>query len=150
MSEPNSTTVAEVQCEGILTLAEAASLLRVDEAALADMAVCGVVPAQKIGEEWRFLKRALIEWLHLGPRFQELFIKLPPPWLLEYPPFEELVRLLEKHLLKKMESERSSLRRGSKEAVRQQFGVFQKYGDLEAELAKLAALREERPDEDGQ
>jgi hypothetical protein len=25
------------------------------------------VPAQQIGSEWRFLKAALLQWLHFGP-----------------------------------------------------------------------------------
>jgi Helix-turn-helix domain len=50
--------------EHILTLTEAATFLRVSEAALAEKALAGEVPAQQIGGEWRFLQRALVDWLY--------------------------------------------------------------------------------------
>lgn len=52
--------------ERILTLEEAAALLRVSAAALAEKAAVGDIPAQQIGGEWRFLQRALVEWLYAG------------------------------------------------------------------------------------
>ena len=52
------------QTERVLTLTEAAAFLRVNEAALADKAAAGEIPAQQIGGEWRFLQRALVDWLH--------------------------------------------------------------------------------------
>ena len=52
------------QTERVLTLTEAAAFLRVNEAALADKAAAGEVPAQQIGGEWRFLQRALVDWLY--------------------------------------------------------------------------------------
>jgi Helix-turn-helix domain len=50
--------------EHVLTLTEAATFLRVSEAALAEKASVGEVPAQRIGGEWRFLQRALVDWLY--------------------------------------------------------------------------------------
>jgi Helix-turn-helix domain len=50
--------------ERILTLAEAAAFLRVNEAALAEKALAGEVPGQQIGGQWRFLQRALVDWLY--------------------------------------------------------------------------------------
>ena len=52
------------QAERVLTLTDAAAFLRVNEAALADKAAAGEVPAQQIGGEWRFLQRALVDWLY--------------------------------------------------------------------------------------
>ena len=52
------------QTERVLTLSEAAAFLKVDEAALAGKTAAGEVPAQKIGDEWRFLQRALVDWLY--------------------------------------------------------------------------------------
>lgn len=142
MSERKTQPVEAMPHEGILTLAEAAAFLRVDEAALAEMASQGGVPAQLIGGEWRFLKRALIEWLHWGPRFQEWMMRAPPSWILEYPPFEALVVLLEKQLLSKMgASEQPSPPRGSKQAVRKHFGIFQQDADIEERLADIVAQR---------
>ena len=52
------------QTERVLNLTEAAAFLRVNEKALADKAAPGEVPAQQIGGEWRFLQRALVDWLY--------------------------------------------------------------------------------------
>ena len=52
------------QTEHVLTLTEAAAFLRVNEEALADKAAAGEIPAQQIGGEWRFLQRALVDWLY--------------------------------------------------------------------------------------
>jgi len=50
--------------ECVLTLTEAAVFLRVSDKALADKATAGEVPARQIGGEWRFLRRALVDWLY--------------------------------------------------------------------------------------
>jgi excisionase family DNA binding protein len=54
--------------ECVLTLTEAAEFLRVSDKALADKAREGEVPARQIGGEWRFLRRALVDWLYAGER----------------------------------------------------------------------------------
>src|SRR4051794_15584825 len=47
----------------VLRLAEAADLLQVDEDVVVSMAEAGDVPARKLGEDWRFSRVALIDWL---------------------------------------------------------------------------------------
>src|ERR687886_137250 len=47
----------------VLTLAEAADLLRVDEDVLAAMADAGKLPGRKLGDEWRFARAGLLRWL---------------------------------------------------------------------------------------
>src|SRR3954465_8232951 len=47
----------------VLTLAEAADLLQVDEDVVSEMAESGDVPARKLGDDWRFSRVALIGWL---------------------------------------------------------------------------------------
>ena len=47
----------------ILTLAEAAALIRVSEKTLGEMARSRRIPSQKVGREWRFLRSALETWL---------------------------------------------------------------------------------------
>jgi excisionase family DNA binding protein len=47
----------------VLTLAQAAALLQVDEATLGGLAAQGEVPGRRLGDEWRFGRRALLEWL---------------------------------------------------------------------------------------
>lgn len=47
----------------VLTLAEAATFLRVDVEELRLAADAGQVPGRAIGAEWRFVATALVEWL---------------------------------------------------------------------------------------
>lgn len=47
----------------VLTLSEAATLIRTSNKTLGEMARNGRVPAQKVGREWRFLRSALETWL---------------------------------------------------------------------------------------
>ena len=47
----------------VLTEDEAAQLLRVERAALLDLALTGQVPARKVGNGWRFSRAALLGWL---------------------------------------------------------------------------------------
>ena len=50
----------------VLTLSETAAYLRVPEEAVRELATSEKLPAQKIGGEWRFLKRAVADWLGRG------------------------------------------------------------------------------------
>jgi excisionase family DNA binding protein len=47
----------------VLTAAEAADLLRSDEATVIAMAEEGTVPGRKIGDDWRFTRSAILRWL---------------------------------------------------------------------------------------
>jgi excisionase family DNA binding protein len=47
----------------VMTLAEAAAFLRLDEPRLSGAAHAGELPAVRIGGEWRFSRRALLDWL---------------------------------------------------------------------------------------
>jgi excisionase family DNA binding protein len=47
----------------VLDAAGAAELLRVDEAAVLELAERGEIPARRIGDAWRFSRRALLAWL---------------------------------------------------------------------------------------
>jgi excisionase family DNA binding protein len=47
----------------VLTIAEAARLLRVGESTVRELAARGEVPGRKLGRQWRFSRRALLEWL---------------------------------------------------------------------------------------
>src|SRR5262245_18928782 len=83
--------------EEVLTLAEAADYLRVPEAALVDLVNQQEIPAQKIGGEWRLLKRALTDWLRFGPRLYHVFHdlkKLPAPWVFDHPLWEDFCHML--------------------------------------------------------
>jgi excisionase family DNA binding protein len=47
----------------VLTLGEAAELLRVEEAVVERLASAGELPGRRLGSEWRFSRSALLEWL---------------------------------------------------------------------------------------
>jgi excisionase family DNA binding protein len=47
----------------VLTAAEAAELLRTDEATVITMAEDSTIPGRKIGDNWRFTRAALLRWL---------------------------------------------------------------------------------------
>jgi excisionase family DNA binding protein len=51
----------------VLTLQEAAALLRVDSAALREIAERAGIPCRQIGNEWRFSREALLAWLEHEP-----------------------------------------------------------------------------------
>jgi len=48
----------------VMTLTEAARYIRVSEKTLGEMARHNRIPCQKVGREWRFLKKALEDWLY--------------------------------------------------------------------------------------
>jgi excisionase family DNA binding protein len=51
------------EVEEVLTIDEAADLLRSDAATVTAMAEDGKLPARKVGDEWRFTRSALLRWL---------------------------------------------------------------------------------------
>ena len=50
----------------VLTLGEAAELLRVDESVARELAEAGELPGRRLGEEWRFARSAVLAWLAGG------------------------------------------------------------------------------------
>lgn len=50
----------------VLTLEEAAELLRLGPAAARAAAEAGEIPGRRIGGRWRFSRRRLVEWLEAG------------------------------------------------------------------------------------
>lgn len=62
MSQATETELPELTTD-VLTLPEAASYLRVSEADVIEMVTHHDLPARKIGDQWRFLKRGLENWL---------------------------------------------------------------------------------------
>jgi excisionase family DNA binding protein len=50
----------------VLTPAQLAELLQVDEQTVVDMAERGELPARKVGGEWRFARAAVLAWLAEG------------------------------------------------------------------------------------
>jgi excisionase family DNA binding protein len=51
----------------VLTLAEAAALLRLEEHVVRDAAETAGLPGRQIGEHWRFSREALLAWLANQP-----------------------------------------------------------------------------------
>jgi excisionase family DNA binding protein len=126
--------------EDVLTLAEAASYLRVPAEAVSELVAKRAIPAQEIGSEWRFSKRALAEWLRFGPHYYDGF---PLPWMLNHPMWEDFCHLLARRILSFIPvPEQPPAAPGSKKAVLKHFGVFQDDADLEKQLAGFHARRE--------
>jgi excisionase family DNA binding protein len=143
MSAPETQSGRETLREEVLTLAEAASFLRVHEQAVVELAADQAIPAQKIGGEWRFLKKALEEWLRCGPRYFRDRKALPYPFLFEAPLVEDLLFFLERRVLDKLGGAAPPHgKRGSKQAVLEHVGVFREDEDLEERLADAKARRE--------
>jgi excisionase family DNA binding protein len=47
----------------VLTGSDAAELLRTDEQTVEELAESGSLPGRKVGDEWRFSRAAILEWL---------------------------------------------------------------------------------------
>jgi excisionase family DNA binding protein len=52
----------------VLTLREAAKFLRLPAGLIEKLAAKGVLPGRKVGDQWRFLRRAIEEWLQGAAR----------------------------------------------------------------------------------
>ena len=50
----------------VMTLADVAELLQSDEESVAALADSGELPGRRIGDEWRFARRAVLDWLAQG------------------------------------------------------------------------------------
>ena len=141
MSAAEVPAAGEPLLDDVLTPAEAAAYLRVSEDAVLKQANDGMIPAQRVGGEWRFLRKALSDWLQYGGRSFRRSWPFPPDFFLESPFVEELVHLLEQRLLHKFKAEVQP-KPGSKEAVLKHLGVLKDDNDLEERLAQLRAMRE--------
>src|ERR1700682_4136576 len=65
---PRTKTKSAKQLGEVLTLPEAAAYLRVSEADVVRLTGTQGFPGRLIGNEWRFLKTALQDWLRTPPR----------------------------------------------------------------------------------
>jgi hypothetical protein len=128
------------RAEDVLTLSEAAAFLRVTEDALSSLAAKDAVPGQKIAGEWRFLKRALADWLRYGHRYRK--VRKYPLGMFAVPLAEELIQAIRSVESNGPERPFNQDVPGSKEAVLKHFGAFQDDDDLEARLADARRQRE--------
>lgn len=65
-----TTEHGEAPDDAVLTLDEAASLLRVTPDVLLTRASAGDLPGRRFAEEWRFSRRALFDWLQGSDRVE--------------------------------------------------------------------------------
>ena len=50
----------------VLTVSQAAGLLQIDEQTVEALAKKGALPARRLGDQWRFSRSAVLEWLGAG------------------------------------------------------------------------------------
>jgi excisionase family DNA binding protein len=125
MSVSASQSGSEPPREDVLTLAEAAAYLRVEGAAVEQLLADQAIPTRKIGGEWRFLRRALEDWLRFPGRHPRDYWTVLPHVMLEAPFVEELIHLLEERVLQKLrQAAPAPPRPGSKHAVLKHSGIF--------------------------
>jgi excisionase family DNA binding protein len=67
LSQPPSAT-SQVETAEVLTLPEAAAYLRVPEIEVVRLVQQQELPGRSLGNDWRFLKSALQDWLRTPPR----------------------------------------------------------------------------------
>ncbi len=79
--------------DDVLTLAEAAAYLRVNEADLLGRVGARDIPGRQIGNEWRFLKSALQDWLRtpVRPSSKEAILSAIGSWK-DDPYLDEMLR----------------------------------------------------------
>jgi excisionase family DNA binding protein len=58
---PSATPDAEVP--EVLTVEQLAALFQVDEDTVRKLAAAGELPGRKVGADWRFARRAVLDWL---------------------------------------------------------------------------------------
>jgi excisionase family DNA binding protein len=75
----------------VLTLAEAAGYLRVSEEAVLQLVREQCLPGRRIGDEWRFARTALRDWLCEGPSAKDRIMRLARAWK-DDPHLEAIVR----------------------------------------------------------
>jgi excisionase family DNA binding protein len=119
----------------VLTLPEAAAYLRVSEDALRQLAAGQVIPARKIGEEWRFLKEAVRDWLRGGHPVEERWSRVLLQGL--WPPSVELLLAeLERRVFLKLPAlDHPTPKGGSKQRLLELAGAWKDDSSLE-ELLK--------------
>jgi len=57
----------------VMTAQEVAEFLRISEAVVRQYAVRGHIPGRQIGDDWRFWKAAIVQWLR-GPSGKEILL----------------------------------------------------------------------------
>ncbi len=77
-SPPATTSKVDARVDAVLTLREAAELLRIDTALLERMAAAQQLPARQVGADWRFSRSALFAWLAGGPAGSTVVVQSKP------------------------------------------------------------------------
>jgi excisionase family DNA binding protein len=145
MSATTSTSTLPLPAQDVLTLAEAAGYLRISEEALRKLAAEDAIPARKIGDEWRFWKHALEDWLAQCPPRKERYLPAPPLWYFEYPPVELMLAELERRLLDKLASRQApAAKTNSKERLLALAGAWKDDPTVD-EMLKTIAKQRGRP-----
>ena len=68
MSMDEGNTTMETMHKEVLSAEEAAEYLGFNPVTIRQKARSGEIPGRKVGKEWRFSRRVLLEWLEEGSR----------------------------------------------------------------------------------
>jgi excisionase family DNA binding protein len=117
MSSSTTSTKTGYGTSEVLTLPEAAAYLRVPEEVLQRMAAEQAIPARKIGEEWRFLRSALQDWLSRDANRGSDGARLVPLQLL-------LAEIEDRLLVKLTTRQQPAAEKGSKERLLRLAGAW--------------------------
>lgn len=132
--------------EDVLKLSEVAAYLRLPEDAVLRLAKDGAIPANRVGDEWRFLRKAVQFWLVSGDRRFHREWPFHPLFWMESPLGKDLVHFIKKRIIDELEFARlqkmeSGPKAGSKDAVLGIIGIFKDDDDLEERLADARKRR---------
>lgn len=128
----------------VLTLEEAANYLRISNEEMARLADTDQVPCQRVGDNWRFLKSALMTWLKLGRHYSDVVRRFPYPLLMDPLFFEDWFAELRNRIVHDLrEREDVAPPKGSKEALSKYFGILRGKEDPDETLASLRKIRAE-------
>jgi len=123
----------------ILTLSEAAEYLRVPVEVLRRVAENRGIPAQRLGDDWRFLKSALQDWLKGESDHPAEWWRIPP-WHLA-PSLEELTTEIERRLHAKSNGSEKPAPMGNIQQVLKVVGAWKDDPNVDQMLAEIYKRR---------
>ncbi len=120
----------------IMTLEEASQYLKVAKEQLEEMAINNKMPAQRFGNDWRFSKTLILDWMRTG--------QVETSSDATENPIETLIQEI-RQLVQTLQTppKPTKPKKGSFEAIERHIGHMKGKEDPDEILAKMRAIREE-------